>query len=125
MRKYLAVLMLMLVAWPGISAKRVPPPKVVPITKDGITYAAAGDGGTGYVIASDANTGKELWRAKIYHVHINPFIEADIQWIYISGMKLSGDALLIRNEAARCYRLDLAKKSVRKAKCTEDLSTKP
>jgi hypothetical protein len=125
MRKVFALLILMLVAWPAISAKRVPPPRVAPVTRDGITYSAAGDGRSAYVIASDAKTGSELWRVKIYHVHINPFMEEDVQWIYISGLKLSGNALLLRNEAARCYRLDLAKKSVREDKCTEYLSIKP
>ena len=119
MKRYFATVVLMLLAGPGIFAKRVHPPKVTPITKDGITYTATGDGKTACVVASDANTGKELWKAKIYHVHINPFIEEDNQWIYISEMNLSGNAILIRNEAARCYRLNLIKKSVKKDKCDE------
>ncbi len=125
MRKTIVVLVLSLVAWPGISAKRVPAPKVAPVTQAGVTYSADPDGRTGYVVASDAKTGGELWKVKIYHVHINPFIEEDVQWIYITGLKLSGNALLIRNEAGRCYRLDLAKKSVRKDTCTEYLTIKP
>jgi hypothetical protein len=125
MKKYFVLLALMMVTWPGIFAKRIPPPKVIPVTQAGITYSAAGDGRSGYVIASDARTGSELWRVKIYHVHINPFMEEDVQWIYISGLKLSGNDLLIRNEAARCYRLDLEKKSVRSYRCTEELSIKP
>jgi outer membrane protein assembly factor BamB len=98
---------------------------VKPIIKEGITYSAGGDGRTGYVIASEVRTGTELWRANVFHIHINPFVEEDNQWIYISGMKVAGTRLLIQNEAGRCYRLDLAKHSVKKENCSEYLSIKP
>jgi len=59
-----------------MSAIRVPPPTVSPVVSEGIAYSAHGDGQTGYVIASDVTTGKELWKVKIFHIHIKPWIEA-------------------------------------------------
>ena len=125
MRKYLTGFMLVVIVFSGTFAKRVAPPKVAPVTKDGITYTATGTGTEGYVVARETNTGNELWRVRVFRVYINPFIEEDNQWIYVSGMKLSDKTLLIQSEAGRCYRLDLTKKLVRKDKSTEYLSTKP
>ena len=84
---------------------------------DGVTYSVAGDGREGYVVATETSTGKELWKVKVFTVHIKLWMEEDVQWVFITDLSLDSNALLIRDEKSRCYRLDLEKKRVKKDIC--------
>jgi hypothetical protein len=118
MLKFLAFLLAILLAIPiTSSAKRVPPQPVSPLVHNNVKYSAEGDGRTGYVVATDDSNGKVMWRAKIFHVHLKPFLEEDVQWVFISDLKLSGNALLVRDEKSRCYRVDLSTKRVQRSSC--------
>jgi hypothetical protein len=75
-------------------AKRIPPKPVSPVVFDGIRYAAEGDGRDQYVVAADASSGKVLWRVKVFHNHIKFWMEEDVQWIYITDLKLGNNSLL-------------------------------
>jgi hypothetical protein len=44
-------------------------------------------------------------------------VEEDNQWIFISDLTKAGKSLLIRDEKARCYSLDLSTRRVRKKPC--------
>lgn len=88
-----------------------------PVLHAGVTYSAAGDGWGGYVVATETSTGKELWKIKIFTVHIKFGMEEDVQWVFITDLSLDSNALLIRDEKSRCYRLDLEKKRVKKDIC--------
>jgi hypothetical protein len=103
--------------------KRPPPKFVAPITSAGITYSAAGDGRTAYIIATDNSTKEELWWKKIFVTHIKFWIEEDTQWVFINDLKLAPNALLIRDEKSRCYLLNLTNRRVRKESCAKDFST--
>ena len=109
----LAVLALPTSLW----GKRVPPKPVSPVVHAGVTYSAAGGGRGGVVVATESSTGKELWRVKVYTVHTKFWMEEDVQWVFITDLKLDKNALLIRDEKSRCYRLDLNKKRVKKEAC--------
>lgn len=101
----------------GLWAKRVPPKPVSPVVHAGVTYSAAGDGREGYVVATETSTGKELWRVKVFTVRIKSGMEEDVQWVFITDLSLDSNALLIRDEKSRCYRLDLDKRRVKKDTC--------
>ena len=103
---------------PNLCAKRLPHQPVSPITSAKVIYSADGDGRTGYVVANEVATGKELWRVRIFHIHVKPWIEGDNQWIFISDLKLLDSALLVRDERSRCYRVDLATRHVTKITCS-------
>jgi hypothetical protein len=98
-------------------AKRKPPKPVSPIVASAIRYSAAGDGRNQYVVAEDAADGKELWRVKIFENRINSSMEEDVQWVFITDLKLADNSLLIRDEKSRCYSLDLATKHLKKLPC--------
>lgn len=66
-----------------------------------------------YVLASDS-AGKEIFRIKIFDVPIDPKMEEDVQWIFITDLKLSGNALLVRDEKDRCFAVDLTTRAVKK-----------
>jgi outer membrane protein assembly factor BamB len=97
----------------------MPPPVVPPITHEGVVYQATGDGETAFIMAKDVKTGKELWKAKVYHVQIDPLKEGDVQTIFFKGMLLSREKLLIQDEAGRYYRLDLKTQKVQGTGCGE------
>ena len=98
-------------------AKRIPPKPVAPVDADGIRYSAEGDGRDEYVVATDIASGKLLWKIKVFHNRIEFWIEEDNQWVFISDLKLSGNSLLIRDEKARCYLIDVAKRHRKKQSC--------
>jgi hypothetical protein len=100
-----------------LAAKRTRRPQVNPIVENNVRYSAAGDGKTAYVVATDATTDKVLWQAKIFRVHIKPWIEEDNQWVFISGMKLEGNNILLENEESHCYFLEIKTTQVRKTPC--------
>jgi hypothetical protein len=119
MKTWIGLLQIACVAAPVAHAKRMPPPVVPPITHEGVIYHATGDGEAAFIIAKDEKTGKEFWKAKVYHIHIDPLKQEDDQIIFIKGMLLSGKKLLIQDEAGRCYRLDLETQKVQGTGCRE------
>src|SRR5450631_2033003 len=119
MHKVFSILVVIaLVAIPlNLSAKRVAPQPVNPVVSGNIRYSAQGDGRTGYVVASEATTGKEVWRVEIFHIHLQPWLEEDNQWIFINDLKLLDNTLLVRDEKSRCYRVDLTTKHLKRSHC--------
>ena len=101
----------------SVPAKRVDPKPVAPLTFAGIRYTAQGDGRDHYVVAADLSSGNELWRVKVFHSHIEPWVEEDVKWVFITDLKLAGNALLVRDEKSRRYSIDLTKRRAQKLQC--------
>jgi hypothetical protein len=99
------------------AAKRVPPKPVASVVADGVRYSAEGDGREQYVVATDTSTGRELWRAEVFHTHIKSWVEEDVQWVFITNLRLMDNSLFVRDEKARCYSVDLKTHRVHKASC--------
>jgi outer membrane protein assembly factor BamB len=98
-------------------AKRVPPKKVEPVTRDGVKYVAPNlNGREGKVEALDAKTGDRLWDKVIYTVKIDPNLESDVQWVFIKSLSLREGRLLVVTERGEQYLLDLKTKEVEKLK---------
>jgi hypothetical protein len=74
--------------------KRVNPKPVQPVEASGIRYSAEGDGTDQYVIATDLRTGKELWKVLVFHTRVSFWLEEDVQWVFITDLKVSATALL-------------------------------
>jgi PQQ-like domain len=104
-------------------AKRMNPKPVAPVVSHGIRYSADRDGRDQYVVATDASTGKQLWRVKVFHTHIKFWVEEDVQWVFITDLKVSDNSLFVRDEKARCYSVDLNNQRVRKALCSRAFAT--
>jgi outer membrane protein assembly factor BamB len=117
-RIFLWVVTIALLVPLALWAKRTPPKPVAPVTGDGVTYSTSGDGVDEFVVAADAQSGKELWRAKIYTVPIKKELETDVQTIYITKLKLSGATLYVRDEAKKCYQLDVKTQKVETVACS-------
>ena len=94
---------------------RPPPPDVPPVELDGIRYSQSyGDSQpperleSGYLMAEDIESGKLLWRVRIYAPEYDPEEERDIQEIYFTGLSIveDGAALAVENEAGELWRVD-------------------
>jgi hypothetical protein len=97
------------------SAKRAAPKPVAPVVYKGITYSAPNSGRSGnYVIASDS-TGKEQFRIKVFDTTIDPKMEEDVQWVFITELKLTGNSLIVKDEKSRCYTIDLDTRTVKRS----------
>jgi hypothetical protein len=114
-----SVVLLFVLAIPlGLWAKRVPPKPVSPVVYDGTKYSAGGDGKVGWVVATDISSSKQLWTVKIFRVYTHFWKgEEDNQWVFISDLMLVQNAILVKDEKSRCYRLDLATRHVKKERC--------
>jgi hypothetical protein len=93
------VITCVVLAFLAVSAQaiRVPPKPVTPVISGGIRYSAEGNGRDQYVVAADASSGNVLWRVKVFHTHINFPVEEDVQWVFITDLKIVGNSLLVRD----------------------------
>ena len=111
------LLSLTLVALPAADAwaKRMPPKPVKPVVYQGVKYAAPNASGReGMVEARDEKTDKKLWDAVIYKVKIDPNLEEDVQWVFITKLERRDDKLLVTNEKNEKYLLDLKTHKVKR-----------
>jgi hypothetical protein len=93
------------------NAKRTVPRAVEPVTVHGVTYSAPASA-MGFVVAFDESSRRELWRQRIYRVHLNPSLERDVQDVFITSLTLRGGSLVIANEHGERYALDLSTNKV-------------
>lgn len=92
-----------------VEAERMPPKNVRPMIYKGIKFIAPGMGKMGYVEARDTETNKKVWEKKVYNVIINPMLEEDVQWIFISSLSIEDGKLVVVNERGRKYNIDIPK----------------
>ena len=108
------LMIILFVAIEPTSAKRAAPPPVAPVVYKGITYTAPNQNGrAAYVVASDS-TGKELFRVKVFDVEIDPKLEEDVQWVFITELRLRGESLLVKDEKGRRFAIDLSTHAVKR-----------
>jgi hypothetical protein len=107
-------------------AKRSGPKPVTPVFHNGVSYAAPNENGReGKIEARNAKTGQKLWDIAIYTVKIDPGLEEDVQWVFISSLAIQDNKLLVTNEKNEQYLLDLQTKKVEKAKQGEKRKGSP
>jgi outer membrane protein assembly factor BamB len=117
MKKIASIAFLLTVLSAPAFARRAPPKEPMPVTYKGVTYSApysheGWDQVGGYVVATDAKTGKQLWDLKIYQLNYDKTLEGDVQHIFITSLKISSGRLLVKNEKGGQYTIDLNKKAV-------------
>jgi len=107
-----AVLVLALAAT-ALWAMRENPAPVTPVVHNGVKYTAPMER-MGIVVALNATSGAVLWEQKIYDVKIDPALEADIQFVYITTLAIQGNDLIVTNEVGAKYAMNLSSRAVRK-----------
>ena len=116
MFRFLSGVFIALVFIPGplVFAKRAAPKPVPPVSDEGVTYSAPNTVELmNYVVASDSS-GKELFRVKVFEVAFDPKLEKDVQWVFITDLKIASDSLLVRDEKGRCFAVGRVTHSVRR-----------
>jgi hypothetical protein len=117
-RQCICILLILALLPPISLSKRSAPRPVPPVALNGVLYTAPNENGrVAFVIASDAKTGRELWRLTIFETKIKPFLEEDVQWVFITRLWFKENSLLIQDEKSRCYEVDLATKRVARKNC--------
>ena len=105
-------------------AKRAAPKPVTPVAHKGVQYVAPNTNVLeGKIEARNEETGKKLWDVVIYTVKIDPSLEQDVQWVFITGLAVQDNTLLVTNEKNEQYILDLKTRKVEKV--NKDQKEKP
>ena len=94
-----------------VTAKRGAPKPVEPVLAGNVEYSAPHES-LGVVVATDIKSKKELWRERIYELHINPALERDVQDIFIATLSVEGGVLIITREDGVSFALDLTTRKV-------------
>lgn len=115
MSRFLFLVFIVALLPAGLHAKRAAPPKVEPVVHEGVRYTAPNDNGTrGYVVASEVSDGKKRWDVTVFRIHMIPFMEQDVQHVYIKHLAIRGAALVVTDEKGREFRVDLKTHKVQK-----------
>ena len=111
MKKIIVILSLLSLLLPVAWAKRIAPPKVDPVTHEGIQYIAPNDNGRReYIQALDVETGELLKEITVKRNFIWFPIEEDVQWFYITKMEVQEGHLVVTDEKNRIFKVKLLKK---------------
>ncbi|MBI5361524.1 MAG: hypothetical protein HZA48_13180 [Planctomycetes bacterium] len=87
-------------------AKTSAPKEVTPVTHNGVKFTAPHDK-MGFVAAYDEKTGKQLWETKVYDVPTDPALEQDVQMVFITELKVTGNSLIVTNDRHNTYAIDI------------------
>lgn len=101
---------------PRMMASRIAPARVKPIDIGGIRYEAVW-GAMGLFRASEIKTGKALWELTLYRYKYRDILETDVQDVFVAAMTKENDSsILVTDERAMVYRVDLKGRTSRIAK---------
>jgi hypothetical protein len=64
--------------------------------------------------ARNKKTGKLLWQVEVYPIEIDPNVELDVQYIYITALKIERGQLMVKNESGQVFMVDLKTHKVTK-----------
>ena len=109
--------------------KRAAPIQAKPVIFKGVKYEAVlwseptwgsdplPDTAAAFVVAMNADSGAELWRAKLYDILYDREMERDKQEIYVErlSLNLTRSKLKAQDERGRKYLVDLASHAVQTA----------
>ena len=97
--------------------KRGGAPIVEPVIYENIKYISPNDDGIReYIQAWDIKAKRKIWELTIFANPLQPGLEKDVQWVFIEKMKLEQNNLLITDERARQFIVDLKTKQIKRLK---------
>jgi hypothetical protein len=95
------------------SAKRAAPAKVEPVINEGVRYVVPNDDGRrAYIEAWDVRTNKKLWDLTVFTNRTDPKLEEDVQWVFISKLRVQDGTLMVTSERGKTYQIDLKTKAI-------------
>lgn len=118
----LALVGLMGTTMMSAQAKRAAPPTAAPVREKGVEYRAVHEryaekgapaGIRAFLTAVDENSGKELWKTRLYDIRYKRELETDIQDVYVKALHLEVPGILAVTEDEKAYLVDRVKHTVR------------
>ena len=110
---FIPILFLALFLPGSISAKRIAPAPAEPVIHQGARYVAPNDDGRrAYIEAWDVRTNKKLWDLTVFTNRIDPKLEEDAQWVFITTLSIRDHALIVTTERGTTYQIDLQTKAI-------------
>ena len=109
----------------AIKAKRPAPPKVAPVTFEGVRYEQAarsevnqGDQRTGFLAAYKVDSNERLWLVRVYEVKVIPHLERDVQEVYFAKMEVAPATreIIVENESGARFAVNVDSRAVREIK---------
>ena len=99
---------------PGLAlAERIAPAKVAPVIHKGVRYIAPNDDGRrAYIEARDVQTNNKLWDLTIFTNRIDPKLEEDVQWVFVTTLNVRDGTLIVTSERGKIYFVDVNTKAV-------------
>ena len=98
-------------------AKRAAAPVVAPVRVGAVEYRAPNnDGQRGYIQAWDHAATNKLWEVTVFTNSIDPNLEQDVQHTYINSLAVSGDAIVVTDEAGREFSVHQTTRKVSRKK---------
>lgn len=111
------VLLCFLSIAPSAWCKRGGAPIVEPVICESMKYIVPNDDGIReYVEAWDVKTKKKTWEITIFTNSLQPGLEKDVQWVFIEKLQCEKGNLLVTDESARQFLLNLKTKQIRRLK---------
>jgi hypothetical protein len=108
-------------------AKRLAPKEVEPVVYNGVKYIAPHWGyeygwkqNGGYIQAWDIKTGKKLWEKRVYEIKYDPWLEKDVQDVFITSLSIEDGKLVVINEEGRKYKIAIPKKILKEQLASSD-----
>lgn len=96
-------------------AKRGPAPKVKPLNYRHLQFRAPNTLETmGQVQAWDRKSKKMVWKHLVYSIAVDPDLEEDVQWRFITSLKVQGKKLLVENEGGEKFTVELPPQLLKK-----------
>jgi hypothetical protein len=98
-----------------VFGKRAAPRKVEPVETATLRIIAPlDDGRVGRIQVFDRSDGRLLWSLVVFENRIDPALEEDVQWRFITSLKLVDDHLEISAEGGTRYRVNLGTRRIEK-----------
>ena len=120
MKKTTLIAFVLMLAVPTI-AKRLPAPEIAPVVINGVIYSVPNNNGRKAVVeAWSKDSTMRLWKKTIFSTWINPFLEEDVQWVFIKNLEILDNQLIITDEKDRQYSLDPGTKKVKQLRKDRD-----
>ena len=91
-------------------AKKITPPKIEPLIYKNIKFVVPNTvQEMGCVQAWDVEKGKKVWEKKFYSVFMSPFVQDDLQWVFIISLSVEDGKLVVVNEKGSEYKIGIPK----------------
>ncbi len=118
MKKSILFLLLIIFSTGLVFAKRTPAPELTSICVEDKTYSIKYSNRRVFKaeLKIESEDGKTIKTVPIYKKSLNPFLESDVQWVFIKEMKLEDHIIYFTNEKNEKFQFDIKTNKMKQIK---------